>query len=651
MWFVSHKEWNRLQHALHGNTSDGDNGMQTGSGGEGEGGAKRDHRKGRRPRFPKRTQTGPSSSSAVDDSTNAGASGASTGKAAGSAPPLGTTVTAPAKATGTVPPDPWAKGNTDPWIVWLARTGGNIMAPAAGARLLGGPSTGPSERGTASACTHAAPSATAAGGPDGTSSGPGAPPAQVATALPAAATGKGGPATQDKGKKPVRAPWETAGAMEGVHLAPETQIQGPGDTQLPMTRVDGVRPDATGLAFATRKTALGLASVRSASPLALILPGHVGNDTTILKVEASRLLKAKVIIYDPSLKRHASRAVTLMQLGRAHVELTPAATTVQVVSHKVVELWLEADERFTPKAEWEKITQHSAREVFTGQLKAGIDAAQFDTIATERPLPRGNLYQMMIRVPETARSALLIFSGILSSLFVRDDRRPGKEPPSELVIKLGLLTLEIARNLDRDVQGLRGLVRLADGLGVRVERTEIAQARELLCSDDSRFGASNRHVIATIFFEASALPAAWADLREAQKVAKLFAELATPWHVFPIRFWIDVGDRESCTWVVGAAAPPALGPLPLRVPTSQGTVLVQETEDNVKGGQNMKHGTKGGQRMSKGGPNMMKGGQNMKHGKKGSQGKGPRDPVSRSSSSSASQLALPPASPVRVYAG
>ena len=142
---------------------------------------------------------------------------------------------------------------------------------------------------------------------------------------------------------------------------------------------------------------------------------------------------------------------------------------------------------------------------------------------------------------------------------VRDEMTDGKSDFPELMIwseEIGN-TLQLARAAARKVpeEGLVGLgLSRAGNLGVRVEPTALAPAREVLCANDPRYTAENRSVVGKMHFEVQGLPLAWGTKASAPLVVKFLHELK--WTVVPRRSQKTGGDKTSLTWIVAAVISP-----------------------------------------------------------------------------------------------
>lgn len=147
-------------------------------------------------------------------------------------------------------------------------------------------------------------------------------------------------------------------------------------------------------------------------------------------------------------------------------------------------------------------------------------------------------------------------------LFARRFVAKGDTPPVEddtaIVWASNVQTTQALSLLVNTLDGVKGYVANAQGLGVRVSKEHLAAARALLQSESTRLTPANRALVGRLRFIIKGLPLN----TSAQQVISLLASNAVgqakwaPWHAIPMKM-IAVG--RVCHWTVKAdTEPPAL---------------------------------------------------------------------------------------------
>ena len=364
----------------------------------------------------------------------------------------------------------------------------------------------------------------------------------------------------------VRSKWESTVDQVGVQLLHADELKLPGDAAVVTIRADQVSNGAVGFAFCNSAFLQPKLKVRGGSYLCLLIPGVLGADLKRLIQDADPTLLAKTFesvlsLEDPKTKRRFPRKVVGVNLGIQNVTVAQLPPSVQKADDSSVVVWVHAHQRHSPD-EWTKCVGPDMREVkhsISQRIASllNVHPGSFEMWGfSVGQLPHSTL-KACIRV--TSLQAKTLYDCKDGLLFFRAFVPKGSNPKLEDdVIVLWTNKYRTVSSLTvvaNTLQGLRGFVANAQGLGVRVEKQYIAAARVALQESNGKISDINRNIAGTLLFEVQGLPSG----TSASTVVTLLSTSADesawkPWIVIPTKHTAQV---SSCMWQVRADCDPS----------------------------------------------------------------------------------------------
>ncbi|CAE7804996.1 unnamed protein product [Symbiodinium sp. CCMP2592] len=315
----------------------------------------------------------------------------------------------------------------------------------------------------------------------------------------------------------TRSKWESTLDQTGVQLLHADELKLPGDAAVVTIRADQVSNGAVGFAFCNSVFLQPKLKVKGGSYLCLLIPGVLGADLKRLLQDANPTLLAHsfetvLSLEDPKTKRCFPRSVVGINLGLQNVTVAQLPPSVQKAEDPSVVVWVHAHQRYSPD-EWMKCVGSNMREVkqtvshrIAGLLN--VSPGSFEMWGFSVGHSPNSTLKACIRV--TATQAKILYDCKDGFLFFRAFVRKGSSPTVEDDIVVlwtnKFTTVSSLAVVANTLQGLRGFVANAQGLGVRIEKRYIAAARVALQESNGKVFEVNRDVAGILLFEVQGFP-------------------------------------------------------------------------------------------------------------------------------------------------
>ena len=337
-------------------------------------------------------------------------------------------------------------------------------------------------------------------------------------------------------RTPSTCTWMTTPQRQGLTLAGAAQLSDPDGNAPAILAAEGVKENATGVAFVDRFRLPELAAVRSTGCLALLLPGHFGYDWASMCITESATNKLSLVCEDPVRKSRDVHKLTLLNLGAKSWTAREAKVDATLVAPSLAELVLDAEKSYFPEPAWLELKSRPRQQMMK-LFEACVTAQEFRTLQFGKfSQASSDYWQLVMRAPLQAKEVLLQKSGLVNSLLlhelIRDGERTYTEPLRGEQFPRTPEGLERARELYRQAlrngASLLGLAVTRGGLAVRV-KAGLQHVRKLVAKEDPRYNDRNIALIPKRWWIAKN----WPKGLDHGVVAKTCFE-AIAWNVIPL---------------------------------------------------------------------------------------------------------------------
>ena len=298
---------------------------------------------------------------------------------------------------------------------------------------------------------------------------------------------------------------------EDLHLPNTHPFQDSKGVPLPQLHRLQHTANRQGIIPATKQHLADITKTQTKGPLAVLLPGA---DKSAYGDAAQHVTGPyEVVLEDKGIQSSYKRLVLMwVVVGDVKYNLPAPATKCSAADH--VELVAELDSRLVPTQEFQqaksdpvatikKLLTATHRDLGENITMYGLRRNSFGIKGQDSHI------QLICRVPRSARGKMLKASGA-HALMMRDFiDQPMKEQDTTVLPKLFPISSASLHDLKITTQGVpgaAGIIVARRGLALRVWTNNIANARQMFLSEDSRLTKENLHVIPKCTVESSGWP-------------------------------------------------------------------------------------------------------------------------------------------------
>lgn len=293
----------------------------------------------------------------------------------------------------------------------------------------------------------------------------------------------------------TRCKWESTPELPGIELCNPDELLLSQDAMMQVIRADQVCDQATGLSFCNSLLVKPKLRVRSKGYLTLVLPGKLGHDLLSLLQEAGPELKPKAFecvltLRDPVVCKKFPRQVTLVNLGDEVVKPNDLPHMISQPARQTKILWLQAWKHKNVEM-WNQLVTHSVKDTRQNVLQCLADllSVQVRALDTWRFRLDDDTFTACIRLSDAHAEKLLNSKHLL--IFARPFVAKGdiySLPSDEVIIWANdVKTTSELQILVNTLNGVLGFLANRQGLGIRVSKEHVAEARSLLQSNSTPF--------------------------------------------------------------------------------------------------------------------------------------------------------------------